>query len=161
MQMRSWAHALGLAPSRLKVIPNGVPDAWDLARPGDRARFIMVARTGFQKDHETALRAFAQLDGDKRFTCVGGGTDEAAFAARVCEWTGSSVDRITLLGPRPDVAEILAGHGVFVLSSRYEGMPLSVIEAMRTGLPVISTDVGASPSWWSMVGPVCLYRPRT
>ena len=136
---------LGLDNRRFEVIPNAVTSSPHLARPESSAGFIMVARTGFQKDHETALRAHAALGMDLPFTCVGGGTDNPAFAARVRSWTGDRASAVSLLGARPDVARLLADNGVFVLSSRYEGMPLSIIEAMRSGLPVIASRVGGVP----------------
>ena len=50
-------------------------------------------------------------------------------------------DRLRLLGYRDDVAALLAAADIFVLPSRFEGLPMSVIEAMLTGLPVVATDV--------------------
>jgi glycosyltransferase involved in cell wall biosynthesis len=50
--------------------------------------------------------------------------------------------RVELLGARGDVRELLASSDIFVLSSRSEGHPVSLLEAMATGLPVVATDVG-------------------
>lgn len=54
-------------------------------------------------------------------------------------------DRVSLLGERSDVPEILAAADVFVLSSLWEGLPLTIIEAMMAGLPVVATRVGGVP----------------
>ncbi len=50
--------------------------------------------------------------------------------------------RIAFLGFQRDVPRLLARSNVFVLSSRWEGLPRSILEAMRAGLPVIASDVG-------------------
>ncbi|MGE0315483.1 MAG: glycosyltransferase family 4 protein [Lautropia sp.] len=134
--------ALRVDESRCLVIPNGVADTPRRAQPASHAGFVMVARTCFAKDHESALRAFGGVAGDHAFTCVGGGTDEPGFRDAVRRWAGNAASRVDLLGNRPGVDDILASQGIFVLSSRYEGMPLSIIEAMRSGLPVIATRVG-------------------
>ena len=51
-------------------------------------------------------------------------------------------DRLRLLGYRDDVAAVLAAADIFALPSYFEGLPMSVIEAMLTGLPVVATDIG-------------------
>ena len=51
-------------------------------------------------------------------------------------------DRLRLLGYRDDVAAMLAAADIFVLPSYFEGLPMSVIEAMLVGLPVVATDIG-------------------
>ena len=134
--------ALGLDARRIDVIPNAVGESTERAHPDRHAGFIMVARTDYAKDHETALRAYGSLGLDNPFSCVGGGTDDPAFAARVAQWAGAGASTVRLLGARADIPSLLAESGVFVLSSRYEGMPLSIIEAMRSGLPVIASRVG-------------------
>ena len=49
--------------------------------------------------------------------------------------------RLRRLGYRHDVARLLAASDIFALPSHFEGLPMSVIEAMLTGLPVVATDV--------------------
>jgi glycosyltransferase involved in cell wall biosynthesis len=49
--------------------------------------------------------------------------------------------RLRLLGYRTDVAAVLAAADIFVLPSHFEGLPMSVIEAMLTGLPVVATNI--------------------
>ena len=55
-------------------------------------------------------------------------------------------DVVSMLGQRTDIYKLLSEADVFVLSSTYEGMPMTIIEAMGTGLPVISTNVGGISS---------------
>jgi glycosyltransferase involved in cell wall biosynthesis len=51
-------------------------------------------------------------------------------------------NRVSCLGNRTDVAELLAESDIFVLSTKWEGLPVSILEAMRAGLPIVATDVG-------------------
>lgn len=55
------------------------------------------------------------------------------------------LDFISFLGSRTDIAEILAENDIFILPSLGEGLPISILEAMRQGLPIISTRVGGIP----------------
>jgi glycosyltransferase involved in cell wall biosynthesis len=50
--------------------------------------------------------------------------------------------RVEFLGERKDVAQVLAKAHIFALPTKWEGFPLSILEAMRAGLPVIASDVG-------------------
>jgi glycosyltransferase involved in cell wall biosynthesis len=54
-------------------------------------------------------------------------------------------DRVRFLGARDDVPALLAGSQAFALCSRSEGFPLSTLEAMRAGLPVVVSNVGGAP----------------
>lgn len=137
--------ALRIAGKRLHVVPNGVPEREAPPSRGATAGFIMVARTDYAKNHQTAISAFSKVACSMHFTCVGGGTDDPEFAEQARGWAGEAAPRLRLLGSRGNVPDLLASHSVFVLSSRYEGMPLSIIEAMRSGLPVIASRVGGVP----------------
>lgn len=67
---------------------------------------------------------------------------EAAEIERVRALAAPVAHRVKLLGRREDVHRLLAGFDVFALASGREEAPMSVLEAMATGLPVVSTDVG-------------------
>jgi len=110
-------------------------------------RFIMVARFNEQKDQETLLRAFARLVpaevADATLEFIGSGP--ALDHCRALAATLGVTDRVAFLGDRQDVPELLALGQGFVLSTHYEGLPISILEAMRAGLPVIATAVSGIP----------------
>ena len=131
-----------LPPERIRVVPNGVPDVPERATPGrEPPRIVMVARFAPQKDHALLLRALSGLrDLPWSLDLVGEGPlleEVRTLAGRL-----GLEDRVRFWGKRKDVAEVLAQAQVFALASRWEGLPLSVLEAMRAGLPVVATDVG-------------------
>jgi glycosyltransferase involved in cell wall biosynthesis len=101
----------------------------------------MVARFSPQKDHFLLLRALAGLRGLPWELCLVGGGEREEAVRREALRLGLG-GRVRFFGERRDVPEILAGAHVFVLASRWEGLPLTVLEAMRAGLPVVAADVG-------------------
>jgi glycosyltransferase involved in cell wall biosynthesis len=140
------------------LIPNGIPTdeyapdsdtraQWRQAH-GIEPRATVVTHIGrfaFQKNHALLVEAFAQVRADAPLylLLVGGGELENAVREQVA---GLGLQgRVRFLGVRADVADILRASDVFVLSSRWEGNPLSVMEAMASGLPVVSTAVGGVP----------------
>jgi glycosyltransferase involved in cell wall biosynthesis len=134
---------LGIESSTITTIRNGIDFSVSSAmlRPLD-ARVIMVARNDFQKDYETLARALAESEVDS--ACfVGAGTDSLEFKSRINEIVDGKC-RIDYLGIRKDVHRLLEASSIFVLSSRYEALPLSIIEAMSKGLPVVASDVGGN-----------------
>lgn len=131
-------------PSKITTVHNGVPEVESDLRAtpeADPPRIVMVGRFEEQKDHPTLLEALAHL-GDRRWNLdlVGDGPREPSVR-RLARRLGLG-DRVRFLGHREDVAELLAEAQIFVLSSRWEGFPRSILEAMRAGLPVVATDVG-------------------
>ena len=100
----------------------------------------MVARFADFKDHGVLLRAFARVPGEARLKLVGDG-DTLDAARRLAQDLGIR-ERVEFKGSRADVPEILAETDVFVLASKIEMLPISILEAMRAGLPVIASDVG-------------------
>jgi glycosyltransferase involved in cell wall biosynthesis len=131
---------------RTVVIPNAVDlDAVPPARrDGGRPLIVAVGRLAEPKDALTLVRALAGVRG-RPFTAllVGDGPDRASLEAEVSRL--GLQDAIALTGTRDDVPELLARADVFALSSRSEGAPLSILEAMAAGLPVVSSRVGGVP----------------
>lgn len=128
--------------SAFTLIWNGVPDAVARATPGTRHKLILITAARFapQKDHLLLLEALTTVEGDWRLLLVGDGPTRPQVEQAVKE-LGLS-DRIEFLGLRDDIEHLLANADVFVLPSKWEGLPLSILEAMRAGLPVIATDTG-------------------
>ncbi len=143
---------------RLMVIQNGVelgrfhPDASARARvrrelgiAADAWVVGTVGRVAAEKNQALLVRAMAPLVGpDVRLIIAGDGPLMAQLSALVD--TLGVAGFVHLLGVRRDVPEILNALDVFALSSDTEGLPLVVLEAMATGLPVVSTSVGGIPA---------------
>jgi L-malate glycosyltransferase len=146
----------GLPPERVAVIYNGIeltPFGRGISQrqavrselgigPDDFA-IIQVARLDYLKDHATALRTLERVAGqrpDARLLVVGDGPERAAIETQVRE--RGLGDRVRLLGLRQDIPRLLQAADVFLLTSISEGIPLTLIEAMAAGLPVVSTRVG-------------------
>ncbi|PZN12837.1 MAG: glycosyl transferase family 1 [Bacillota bacterium] len=137
-----------LDPARAMSIPNGVPDVPPALRadPGDPAgptRLVMVARFEEPKDHATLLRALARVRRPWQLDLVGDGPLQPAVRALARDL--GVAGRVRFHGSRGDVARVLAGARLFVLSTRREGMPLAILEAMRAGLPVLASAAGGVP----------------
>jgi glycosyltransferase involved in cell wall biosynthesis len=134
-------------PDRTVVIRNAV----DVARArrvesADRERPLIVAvgRLKAPKDFVTLVRALGRLGPDSfEAIIVGEGPDRARLEHEI----GSLglTGRVRLAGERRDVPELLAEADIFALASSSEGMPVSVLEAMAAGLPVVASRVGGVP----------------
>ncbi|NLC37077.1 MAG: glycosyltransferase, partial [Alcaligenaceae bacterium] len=151
---RQW----GYDADRMLVIPNG----YDMAawHPDAQARVALrqewgldaatpligsVARWNPLKDHANLLEAFAlSLQRQPALRCVLAGQGmEAGNAGLMALLRQYGIEsKVVLLGRRDDVPRILAALDIYVLSSRAEGFPNVVVEAMATGLPCVVTDVG-------------------
>lgn len=134
------------AKGGIRVIHNGMPDDprrrhHDLA--SGPVRLLMLGRHMPQKDHRTLFRALAKLQ-DKAWTIdlVGTGPDEGKHKALAREL--GLAERVRFLGYRKDVPDLMARTDINVLVSNWEGLPRSIIEAMRAGLPTVASDVGGS-----------------
>lgn len=136
-------HGVGFSEQLLTIL-NGVPHVdVPLARAGEGfpVRIAMVARFSPPKDHFLLLEALAGLvDLDWELWLVGGG--ELQQRARAEARRLGLCGRVRFLGVRHDVPQLLSRCHLFVLASRWEGLPLTVLEAMRAGLPVVASDVG-------------------
>lgn len=149
----------GLPEHRTETIYNGVPlenfvsvrgDGElrqrvrnELGATDDKFIIVQVARLNALKDHATAIRTVKRLRNDNvpaKLILVGDGEERAPLERLVAE-QGLN-DAVDFLGARKDISRLLASADAFLLSSISEGIPLTLIEAMGAGVPIVSTDVG-------------------
>ncbi len=112
-----------------------------LGVPQDRVLVLAVSRLVWHKGYPE-LAAAMQAVPDAVLWVVGErlASDRGPDMVALLQSAGLG-ERLRLLGYRDDVPELMAAADIFVLPSRFEGLPMSVIEAMLTGLPVVATDV--------------------
>jgi len=144
------------AASQLEVIANGVPLDRFMPDPGGRAAaraaygipgdaFVIgaVGRVDDNKNHAYLVRAALPLLGPRVHLLVVGDGEALPRLRAAC--AGPAADFIHLPGFTTDVPRALAAMDVFAMSSRSEGLPLVIPEAMACALPVVSTAVGGIP----------------
>lgn len=146
----------GIKPDRVGVVFNGIDlvrfrnvefDATEVRQELGLANgemlLLQVARLDYLKDHTTALRALKRVTEslpDVRLILVGDGPERANIEQLIIR-LGLS-EHVRLLGTRRDIPRLLAATDVFLLTSISEGIPLTLIEAMASRVPVIATNVG-------------------
>ena len=135
----------GVPDDRVRIISNGVDGArFACARKPRPIRTILtVANLRREKAHEILFDAVARLaPGHPSLRVRIAGDGPRAAELRALAASLGIVDRVTFLGHREDVAGLLAEADAFVLPSRSEAFPNSVVEAMAAGLPVVAGAVG-------------------
>jgi glycosyltransferase involved in cell wall biosynthesis len=142
---RQFAEKCRVCPTnKLEVVHSGIAEipmtrinSLDTQPP----LIVMVARFAAQKDHSTLLQALSGLLCLKwSLLLVGAGELEPQVMAQVAA-LGLS-DRVRILPPETNIARLLMEAQIYVLSTHFEALPISILEAMRAGLPVVATDVG-------------------
>ncbi|MBF7072250.1 glycosyltransferase family 4 protein [Glaciecola sp. MH2013] len=133
--------------SQLQVIWNGVPDTTSVVaktcseRDTSIPTILMLARFEQPKNFSLLLNSLSAIENSVwQAKFVGDGPDLLAVKA-LCDELNLS-HKVTFLGWRKDIPQLLADADIFTLISDWEGLPLSILEAMRAGLPVIASDVG-------------------
>ncbi|MEM7716209.1 MAG: glycosyltransferase family 4 protein [Cyanobacteria bacterium P01_A01_bin.68] len=107
-------------------------------------RLIMVARFNEQKDQATLIKAIAQIKNyDFHLDLVGSGVSLESCKALAASL--GILSKVSFLGDRRNIPELLAKSQIFILATHYEGLPISILEAMRAGLPVVATSVNGIP----------------
>lgn len=106
----------------------------------------IVANFRPEKGYDVFLDAVAraaEAQPDLQWVVVGQGPglDDFREAVRI----RNVADRVTVTGYRADAVRVMAGFDVFTLSSRHEGLPVSIMEALALGLPVVATRAGGIP----------------
>ncbi len=146
-------HARFKVPApKIRVVPNGIPlqsfagkEARGLrARLGlplQRPLVLMVGRLVAQKGQQDLLEAATRIPA-AHFVLVGEGPDRELLQDKTRSL--GLQERVTFLGQRADVAELLSLCDLFVLPSLFEGLPLSILEALAAARPVVATNVGGN-----------------
>jgi glycosyltransferase involved in cell wall biosynthesis len=154
----------GLKPRDIVVIPNGIPAIEAPPRAGARERFglaaddravgsvghlrpekafeVLVEAAALLRERVPGVRVLIAGEGDEREML------EGLIRSRGLDGT------VELVGAREDVAHLLAALDVAVCCSDFEGGPLSVMEYMRAGLPVVASRVGGLPELLGSEGAV-------
>ncbi len=143
------AQRYGIGTSDTMVcIHNGMPSLpadMPLAQPDkEPVRICMVARFDHPKDHLLVMRSLAILADHNWLLDLAGDGPLYEEVQTTCRRLGLE-KRVTFRGYCEDVASLLQASQVFLLISNWEGLPCSILEAMRAGLPVIASDVGGVP----------------
>lgn len=130
---------------KITTVHNGIPDLPDCSdglTVSTPTKLFMTARLEKPKNHMFLLRVLSQLTkrDDWVLDLVGDGPLRAEVEEVIIKL--NLVSRIHMLGARNDVPQLLKQADIFILISDWEGLPLSILEAMRAGLPVIASDVG-------------------
>jgi glycosyltransferase involved in cell wall biosynthesis len=128
------------------LLPNGLDMAVWTPMPlrQDQARFevVSVGRLERQKDYGLLINAAALLTEEVKINIVGDGSLRSALQQLISQ--SHLDDRVELLGQKnvAEIRELFARTDAVVICSLYEAMPLALLEAWATGLPVITTEVG-------------------
>jgi glycosyltransferase involved in cell wall biosynthesis len=156
--LRAQLVAEGFPESRVRVVRNGIdpgpPPAPELRKqararlglPEDEFVIGAVGRLAMVKDFGALIAAFGLLrsmPGRARLIIVGDGPERAALVSQA---RAANVSRAVLFtGHQHDAPALMPAFDVFVNSSIYEGVSLTILEAMAAGVPVLATAVGGTP----------------
>jgi glycosyltransferase involved in cell wall biosynthesis len=143
----TWRVALGDRAVRLARIPNGIPP-WPLPPAALESKVLVAAgRLVRQKGFDLLIAAYAPVaerHPDWQLRIFGYGAKREKLAAQIAEL--GLTGRIRLEGPTRRLAEELAAASGYVLSSRFEGLPMVLLEAATAGVPAVAFDCPTGPA---------------
>lgn len=158
-QLADQRRGIWVRPERLHVIPNGWRDRIPIADSSEARRLLNLPAKGVVvgwvgrlipiKGADVFLRAVRHLTTSPLTISVIGDGSERAALEDYSRAEGIS-DQVRFHGTVPDAARYISAFDVFVLSSRSEGIPVTLLEAMAAKVPVVVTSVGGVPE---VVGP--------
>lgn len=163
--------SIGISPEKIFSVPTGIdstlffPGDRQLARrmiglPDNRFIFGIVATLRFQKGHAELLEALARQDDSSCMLAIIGDGPQKDNVLRMISELGLA-QRVVLAGNQKGVSVWYQALDAFVLPTHAEGMPQSLMQAMLTGLPVITTPVGSIPQYVSDERDCLLIPPKS
>lgn len=136
-----------------RYITNGIDDVdidknvKKLSVKNAKINFVIVATVQYRKGQDLLIDALKLLPNEYRdkifLHIIGGGMDELLISKKIVD--NSLEECCKMYGARQDIAELLSIMDVFILPTRADTTPISIIEALRAGLPIVSTAVGEIP----------------
>jgi len=133
---------------KVRVIENGItlPDAPQSRTPGDKLRLLCTGRADKQKGFQTAIRAVSKMEGTPLHLDIVGTGPYFEDLKTISNGLGVD-DRVTFHGRVDDdeLSRIYSSADIYLIpTTRYEGLPLALLEAMSHGIPTISSDIGGN-----------------
>ena len=130
----------------VSVIPDPIPVSLSLSNGVKKKRVITIGRYAYQKGYDMLLQTWAEVE-DKYvdWTLEIYGMGDQSLYRKMIDDLGIDSKRCLLSGPVDDVGQVYKDSSIVVLSSRFEGFGLVLVEAMASGLSVVSFDCPAGP----------------
>ncbi len=143
--------AEGVPADRITVVENAVRPVQPVEREDARRRLgigddrpvaLVLARLADQKRHDLLLEAWTDVPDTAELLVAGDGPRRAVLEQMVAAMPADVRNRIHLLGTRTDVDVLLGASDLLVLPTDWEGLPISLLEALGAGVPAVVSDVG-------------------
>jgi glycosyltransferase involved in cell wall biosynthesis len=134
----------GVNKEKIVYIPNGINEVFfsPIIREniGEKINLLYAGRLSVQKRLDRLVEVMAQIDIPAKLTVVGDGEEREKIEKLIADKKIKNIELVGRKGPE-ELVQYCLKSDAFLLSSVFEGMPLVVMEAMATGLPIIATNV--------------------
>lgn len=143
---RAYRRTLRLPGVRIEAVPNSVPAPALLPADGSGKWVVAAGRLARVKRYDVLIRAFAQVAAERpdwRLRIYGGGAEKAALRTLIAEL--GLYNHVFLMGPANPLEPEWAKGSIAAVSSSLESFGMTIVEAMRCGLPVVATDCPHGP----------------
>ena len=134
-------HGIGLNVQRIQTVTRNRESILnELGVPQDAKVILSIGELDENKNHITVINALAELNSNNAYYMICGVGDKEVYLKEQAEKKGLG-KRVILCGYRRDIPDIINAADIFVFPSKHEGLPVSLMEAMAGGLPIICSDI--------------------